>query len=132
MKILIKSLALALSLGFVTSLTSLSEAKPIDRPTAVATYKTGIYSTVSGKLTIALDKATGGAVDILLKGADGKILFSQHLGKNDQTYRTRLNLNDLEDGVYQLEITNGVETTTQTVTLSTKLPSTPNRIVSVN
>ncbi|WP_420148405.1 hypothetical protein [Spirosoma sp.] len=132
MKTLIKSLALALTLGFITFTASISEAKPIGRPTAAVTYKTGIYTTVNGKLSIALDKETGGPVDIRLKAANGRVLFSERLGKNEQTYRTRLNLDDLVDGVYQLEITNGVETTTQTITLSTSHPSLSNRVVSVN
>jgi uncharacterized membrane protein YkoI len=58
----------------------------------VAAYKTGIYTTIEGKLNIALDKETGGAVDIRLKKADGKVLYSEHLGKNEKTaYRVRLN-----------------------------------------
>ncbi|UFH54318.1 T9SS type A sorting domain-containing protein [Spirosoma sp. KNUC1025] len=131
MKTLIKSFALALSLSFVASIASTTEAKPIVRPTSAATYKTGVYTTVHGQLNIALDKEVGGAVDVRLKSADGQVLYSKHLGKKDQTYRTRLNLSDLEDGVYQLEITNGVETTTQNITLSTTKPSVPNRVIAV-
>ncbi|MBD2755010.1 hypothetical protein [Spirosoma validum] len=132
MKTLIKSLALALSLGFVTSAATFAETNPIGRPTSAASFKTGIYSTVTGTLRVSVDKETGGKVDVRLKNADGKTLYTQHLSKNDRNCRLLLNLNDLEDGVYQLEITNGVETTTQNVTLLTKLPSTPNRIVSIN
>lgn len=132
MKTLIKSLALALSLAVVTAAASFAETNPVGRPAAAASYKTGVYSTVAGKLNIALDKATGGAVDIRLKDTSGKVLYAQHVGKNEHSCRLRLNLNDLEDGVYQLEITNGVETTSQNVTLSTKQPSVPNRIVSIN
>ncbi len=131
MKTLIKSLAFALSLAAVTSSVTFAETNPGGKTKVVATYKTGIYMTQSGKLSIALDKEKGGTVSISLKGADGQLLYIQHLGKNDQTYRTRLNLNQLEDGVYQVEITNGVETTTQSVTISTQQPATPNRLVSI-
>lgn len=131
MKTLIKSLALALSLAAVTSSATLAETNPGGKIKEVATYKTGIYMTQGGKLAIALDKQKGGTVSISLKSADGQLLYSQHLGKNDQTYRTRLNLSQLEDGVYQVEITNGVETTTQNVTISTQQPATPNRLVSI-
>ena len=135
MKTLIKPLFLALSLGFVASVPSFAtptDANPIGRPAAVASYKTGIYSTQTGKLNIALDKETGGPVDIRLKDATGKVLYSQHLGKNEHGCRVRLNLNDLEDGAYQVEVTNGVETTTQNITISTNQPSTPSRLISVN
>lgn len=132
MKTFIKSLALALSLGVVTSAVSIVEAKPIGRPTAIAAYKSGIYTSVGGKLNVALDKQTGGTVDVRLKGSDGKVMFVEHIGKNQTQYRTRLNLSELPDGVYQLEITNGVETTTQQVTIATEKPATPTRVVAIN
>ena len=132
MKTLIKSLALALTLGVVTSAATLAETNPGSRPVSSVAYKTGIYTTPTGQLNIALDKQTGGAVDVRLKRADGKVLFVQHVGKNESKYRTRLNLNELADGVYQVEVTNGVETTTQNVTISTQQPSAPSRVISVN
>lgn len=132
MKTLIKSLALALTLSAVTSAVSVAETNPGSRPTSSVAYKTGIYTTQTGQLHIALDKQTGGAVDVRLKRADGKVLFTQHVGKNESKYRTRLNLNELSDGVYQVEVTNGAETTTQNVTISTQQPSAPSRVISVN
>ncbi|GAB3642712.1 T9SS type A sorting domain-containing protein [Spirosoma arcticum] len=125
MKTLIKPLFLALSLTFITA--SLSEAKPGRQ--LVATYKTGIYSTVTGKLQIALDKQAGGSVTVQLKDSDGQLLYSQHLGKKETSFRTRLNVDELPDGNYVLEITNGVETTRQTITLKTKQSTAANRIV---
>ena len=132
MKTLIKPLLVAFSLGLVTLSASFAETNPIGRTAAVASYKTGIYTTIEGKLNVAVNKETGGAVDIRLKKANGTVVYEQHLGKNETAYRVRLDLDELEDGVYQLEITNGVETTTQSVTVVTNQPTTPNRIVAVN
>ena len=135
MKTLIKSLALAFSLAVVTSAASFAnttEANPIGRPSSAASYKSAIYTTVSGKLNIALDKETGGAVDIKLKNVEGAVVYTQHIGKNESKYRTRLNLSELPDGVYQVEITNGVDVTTHSVTLSTQQPNTPARVVALN
>ena len=132
MKTLIKPLLVAFTLGLVTLSASFAEANPIGRTGAVASYKTGIYTTLDGKLNVAVNKETGGAVYIRLKNTDGKVLYAQHLGKNERSCRLRLNLSDLEDGVYQLEITNGVETTAQNVTVATNHPTTPIRIVAVN
>lgn len=128
MKTLIKPLLLALSLSFVA--TSFSEAKP-GRPTG-ATFRTGIYPTIAGKLQIALDKQAGGPVDIQLKSSAGDLLYSQHLGKKEAAFRTRLNVDELPDGDYILTVTNGVETTRQTLTLKTKQPAMVNRIVQTN
>lgn len=132
MKTIIKSLALALSLGVASTTTLLAETNPVNRPAVVAAYKSGIYTNVSGQLNIAVDKEKGGSVDIRLKNTEGRVLFTQHLGRQERICRLKLNLNDLADGLYQLEITNGAETTTQTITLSTNHPVSPSRLVAVN
>jgi hypothetical protein len=137
MKTLIKSLVLALTLGVITTAASFATptngnpTNPIGRPSTVSSYKTGIYSTVTGKLQISLDKTIGGRVDIRLMDTNGKILYAHYLGKHEQGCRVRLNLSDLEDGVYTLEITNGVETT-QSVTISTQRPAIASRVVAIN
>ena len=134
MKTLIKSLAFALSLGVVTSAATFAETNPVGiiRATTAAAYQTGIFTTATGKLQIALDKQTGGAIDIRLKNAEGNVVYRQHVGKNESKFRTRLNMDELPDGVYQVEVTNGVETTTHAVTLSTNQPTTPSRFVAIN
>ncbi len=125
MKTLIKPLFLALSLSFVA--VSVSHAKP-GRPVA-ASFKTGIYSSMTGKVHVALDKETGGPVEIRLTGAKGEVLYSQHLGKKETTFRACLNLDALPDGAYVLNITNGTETTRQTITLKTKQPLLLDRVI---
>ena len=132
MKTLIKSLALSLTLGFVTSSATFANTNPGGRQTVVSSFKSAIYTTVSGKLSIALDKEIGGVVDVQLKNKDGKILYAQHLSKKESKYRRLLNVSELPDGDYQVEITNGVETTTHKMTLSTQQPVAPSRLVAVN
>ena len=132
MKNLIKSLALALTLGIVTSAASFADMKPIGRPNGAVMYRAGVYTTVKGNLNIALDKETGGTIDVRLKNADGTVLYSQQVGKSESQYRSRLNLSVLPDGKYQVEITNGVDTTTHTITLATQQPTTPGRVVALN
>ncbi|GAB3784662.1 hypothetical protein GCM10028818_44760 [Spirosoma horti] len=132
MKTLVKTFVVALSLGVLSSVASFAEGKPGSRPATVAAYKAGIYTSVDGKLNIGLDKEKGGPVDVMLKGTDGKIYYSQHLGKNEKIYRSRLNMSELPDGVYVVEITNGVETTKHQVTLSTKQQEAPARLVAIN
>ncbi|GAB3994404.1 hypothetical protein GCM10028807_32130 [Spirosoma daeguense] len=131
MKTLIKSFALALSLGFATSVATFADVKP-NRPSTAVTYEAGIYTSKDSKLNIALNKEVGGTVSINFKNNNGKVLFSEQLGKNQTTYRTRLNLDELPDGVYQVEITNGVDTKMHTVTIKTEKPENPGRVVAMN
>ena len=117
MKTLITTLALALSLATVT----VAQTNGIDRPTNVARYETGIYTTAAGKLQVSVDKQAGGTVAVSLKDANGSVLFTRRIAKNDTQYRNRFDLSQLPDGTYQLELTNGVDVTRQTVVIVTKL-----------
>ncbi|GAB3952290.1 hypothetical protein GCM10028805_34030 [Spirosoma harenae] len=132
MKTLAKTFALALSMGIITSVASFSEAKPITRPAAAASYQSAVYTTKSGQISVALDKQKGGIVDVRLVNANGDVLYNYRLSKNQSEYRKRLNVSELPDGVYQVEITNGTEVTKHTVTIATQQPTTPSRMVAIN
>ena len=132
MKTLIKPLLVAFALSFVTVSASLADANPIGRRATVATYKASVYPTIQGKLQIALNKETGGMVYVQLKDAAGQVLFSQQVGKNETASRLRLNLSDLPDGAYQVEISNGVDTTIHNVKLATQKPDAPARLIAIN
>ncbi|GAB3773052.1 hypothetical protein GCM10028818_14020 [Spirosoma horti] len=132
MKALINPLVIAFSLTIATFQASFADANPGGRPATVASYKTGMYTTAAGKLQVAVDKEATGAVDIQLVNADGKVLFAQRVAKKETVARLRLTLTDLPDGVYQVRVSNGVDVTTHSVTLSTNQPSFPNRLVAIN
>lgn len=130
MKTSIKSFAFALSLSVVAATTSFAEAKPVTKPSAVS-YQESVYKTKDGKLAIALNKEIGGAVEIRLKNANGEVLYGRHVAKSESQSRLRLDVSELPDGNYQIEITNGVDTKTHTVTLTTQRPETPSRLVTM-
>ncbi|AKD56168.1 T9SS type A sorting domain-containing protein [Spirosoma radiotolerans] len=132
MKALINPLVIAFTLTLATFSVSLANTNPGGRPATVASYKTGMYTTAEGKLQIAVDKEATGAVDIQLVNADGKVLFAQRVAKKETIARLRLTLSDLPDGAYQVRVSNGVDTTTHSVTLSTNQPSAPSRLVAIN
>ncbi|MBO0935420.1 hypothetical protein J2I47_02555 [Fibrella sp. HMF5335] len=128
MKTLIK-LLLALSLGLSLTMASLAAPVGIIHPKTAVAYKTGVYVNASGKLNVALNKETGGNVSVVLKNTKGDILFAHTTGKNEQAYRVRLSLDQLPDGTYTIEFSNGFETTQQTVTLSTSAPAVVQRVI---
>lgn len=131
MKMLIKPLLLTLSLGLPTLTASFATTAPVGiiHPKTAVAFKTGVYVNAGGKLNIALDKDTGGTVSVMLKNAKGDILFSQSVPKKDQQFRVSLDLTQLPDGSYTVACSNGLETTQQTVTLQTKEPTTPRRVI---
>lgn len=132
MKTLLTTLFIAASLT-VTSI-SATQAKngPARKPAQVASYQSGLYTTAEGKLSVALDKQTGGTIDIRLLNQEGKSLYDQQIGKNQTSARLRLDLSELPDGAYQLVISNGRDVTTHAVTISTKPVAMSARLVALN
>ena len=133
MKALINPFLIAFALATATFSASFADnINPGGRPASVASYKTGMYTTAEGKLQIALDKDATGAVDIQLVNAEGKVLFAQRVAKKETVARLRLTVSDLPDGAYQVRVSNGVEVTTHSVTLATRQPSAPSRLIAIN
>lgn len=129
MKTLAHSFLFSLTFAAALSTGSFSEAKPIDRPTEAATYQAGVYVASDSKLHVAVDKHAGGHVTLRLRDTKGALLYDDYLGKKAYKYRTKLNLENLPDGTYQLEVSNGVETKSQTVTIATQRTALSARLI---
>jgi hypothetical protein len=129
MKSFAKSLIVALTLGVTTSFSSFAGTTVTEQPTDSVSFKSGIYTSNDGKLHVALDKQTGSVVTIQLKNNQGVTLYTQRLGKKAENCRLAFNVDNLKDGIYQLDITDGVATVSKSVTLKTHQPEAPKRLV---
>ncbi|GAB3319032.1 hypothetical protein GCM10027299_11220 [Larkinella ripae] len=131
MKTLVNFLLVALTLGCF-SRAQAETHKPIGGPKKAAAFQTGIYTTSEGKLQIALRKQTGGTVRIRLVNSAGVELLYHKIGKRREATRLRLDVSALPDGLYRVEITNGLETTTREVTLAATHASVAPRLIAIN
>lgn len=132
MKTLLTPLFVAASLIVASFSTAHAESDPARRPSQAASYQSGLYTTAEGKLSIALDKQTGGTVAVRFVNQTGQVLFDQQIGKRQTTARLRLDLSDLPDGAYQVVISNGKDVTTHAVTISTKPVASSARLIALN
>ncbi|AKD55088.1 T9SS type A sorting domain-containing protein [Spirosoma radiotolerans] len=135
MKALIKPLLVAFSLTLVSLSSSFANAAVSPSKadsTVAAAYKSGMYTTTEGKLNIAIEKQTSGTVEIRMTNSAGKELFAQRVGKRQKIARLRLDVSALPDGVYQVSISNGVDTTVNNITLATQQPSLAARQIALN
>jgi hypothetical protein len=71
-------------------------------------------------------------VVVRLTNSAGTEVFAQQIGKRQQAARLRLDVSALTDGIYNVVITNGVDTTTQEVKLSTQHSVAVPRVVAFN
>lgn len=136
MKTLINTLLVAFSLTLVNLSASLAGTTPVSLAkadsTVAATYKSGMYTNAEGKLNIAVEKQAGGTVEIRMTNSAGKELFAQRVGKRQKMARLRLDVSSLPDGVYQVSISNGVDTMVHHLTLATQQPSVSARQIALN
>lgn len=124
MKTLFASALIALTLGVTSNSFAEDNERTTNAPTAKASFQTGIYSSVDGtRLNVNVNKVKGSKVTILLKNTKGDLLEFQRLGKNEEQLRTRFDLRALQDGTYQVEITDGKTKQVQEVRLQSNTPA---------
>lgn len=131
MKTLLKSLLVAFSMTIVSSSASFATSRPTPVE-KVAAYQSSLYTDAKGQLRIAVDKQTGGVVNVRLVNAKGKEFFVQEIGKRQKKARLSLDISSLPDGAYEVAISNGVDTKVNHLTLATQQPSFANRLVAVH
>lgn len=121
MKTFTKTFAVAMMAG-ILSFTSVFAGDRTE-PATSTSYKVGMY--VSQKtmvLNVMVEKPAGKPVIIRLKDKEGQLLAMQAIKRNGERAWSRFNLSGLNDGTYQVEITNGDEITRKDITLSTQKP----------
>lgn len=95
-----------------------------------STFGTGIYATKTGKINVLIDKAnTESKTTLLLKNADGSIVYRETVSKEHKKFGRTLNLDAMDAGKYQLDIISGNEIQTKTFELADQKVE---RILTVN
>lgn len=133
MKTLVSSLLVAL---FVTAST-VSFARTDDRTPreskTVAAFKVGVYPSVeSTKLNVLIAKETGADISVQLRNEQGYVLATQWVSKKETSCRLRFDLSELEDGKYQVVVSDGTTKTVKEMNLATKTPVQVDRLISLN
>jgi hypothetical protein len=134
MKTLISTLALALTLGTVSLANSVvPTANPDGKARSVA-YKSVAYQSVvypsqtAPVVHVVVEKEQGGRIDVRFKSKTGAILAEQSIGKAAEKVAMKFRVDELPDGIYTIEVSNGSDRTTQQIKLGTKVQETPRTI----
>ena len=136
MKTLIKSLAVALTVGvvsFSTSVAATSASTPAStiRPVVHAAYQSAVYpSQFEPVINVIIQKEEGSVVLVRVKTNVGETLAERSVGRGKEKVAMKFRLNELPDGMYRVEITNGRDVTTKDIKLSTQPQESP-RIIAL-
>jgi hypothetical protein len=118
MKTSIKTFVCALAL-VAAAFTANADDKEIKKS---AGFGTGIYTTKSGKINLAVDKADANAVTtIVLRNSKNETLYRETVGKDNQKFGRLLNVDALGEGKYEIQITSNSVTESRFFELSEKL-----------
>ncbi|MEI7586316.1 hypothetical protein [Runella sp.] len=119
MKTIIKSIACALALTTTVAFAHPTEDKTSNnRPEA--TFESSAFVTADANLRVAIKKNAPQKVYLTLKNNEGQVLFAETIGKSEMAYAAKINVSDLTDGNYQLEIVSGKNRVVKQLNLSSK------------
>ncbi len=106
MKTTIKTIAVILGLAFSTASYASGDDKTTTKPVS---YEVGAYISNDSKIRVGIKKDFGKRLSVYLKDANGNVIFEENLGKKRANYAVKLNLTELQDGEYSLEVLSGNE-----------------------
>lgn len=130
--IFVGALALASTVAFASSKESKKsnprvENHTIESRTAV-TFETSAYVTKDASIKLAVKKNAPERVYITLRSANNDILYRETINKNEMSYAAKINVNELTDGVYRLEIATDKDRVVKRLNLSSSKAETERKI----
>jgi hypothetical protein len=131
MKSLIASAFLALTIA-TTSSSFAADHK--ETAGTQSTYQSVVYPLINtSSIRVNVNKQKDAKINVTLKNESGMILASERLGKGHESSAIRFDLNQLQDGIYQVEISDGNTKQVKEVKLQTSAPSvTTERHIAMN
>lgn len=108
----------ALLLSTTLTFANTDKEKEVEAPYEVGMYFDGSTNTIK----TFYEKEKGQNLKVELKNTKGQTLHTSYVPKKASTARINFNVEDLPDGTYVLEITDGNNTTTKSLVLDTTEP----------
>lgn len=116
MKTLVKTLICAAALSVSTI--SFAGEKKSTADKSSATFNASVYVAKDASIRVAVAKTAPSNVEIVLKNGKNEIVYSNNIDKNALKSSYKLNVDQLEDGEYTLEITSSSKTISKQVQLT--------------
>ncbi|RRB06669.1 hypothetical protein [Larkinella rosea] len=121
MKSLFTSALIALTLTATSASFANENSKSGEK---ASTFKSVVYPVInSSKIRVNVNKEKGARILVTLKNEAGETLATEHLRKADESSAIRFDLGQLEDGNYQVEVSDGWNKQVKEVKLHTTAPT---------
>lgn len=94
-------------------------------------FDASAYVTVNHEIRVAVQKSANVPVVVLLKNKNNQVIYEQSIGKKEEKYALKLNVDELADGDYELEIKSSEGSIRKQVSLSTQPVQQSNRTIAM-
>lgn len=104
-----------------------------DNPTSpkALSFGASAYVTIDNQIRVAVNKNEEVPVEILLRNANDLIVFRQTISKKDLKYALKMNVDELTDGKYELEIKSDEGSIKKELNLTTQTSQATSRVVAM-
>ena len=94
-------------------------------------FDASAYVTTTHQIRVAVQKSTDVPVTILLRSKDNQVLYRQTINQKETKYAVKLNVDELADGQYELEVKSAEGSIRKQLTLSSQPVEQTSRIVAM-
>ena len=111
----------------------LLSAATLTNPTTPATlpFDASAYVTINNQVRVAVQKTADVNVVVLLRNKANDILFRQNISKKESKYAVKLNVDELVDGQYEIEVKSNEGSIRKQLNLSTTPVQKASRIIAM-
>ncbi|QHW01559.1 hypothetical protein G8759_27995 [Spirosoma aureum] len=111
----------------------LMSAATLANPTTPKTmsFDASAFVTIDNQIRVSVSKTAEVPVEIVLRNAENQVIFRQDISKKEAKYAVKLNVNELADGKYELEVKSNEGSIRKQLNLSTRPVAQTTRIVAM-
>ena len=111
----------------------LLSATTLTNPTTTKglSFDASAYVTINHEIRVAVQKTAAVPVVILLRSKDNQVLYRQTISLNEAKYAVKLNVDELADGQYELEVKSSEGSIRKQLSLSTTPVEQPSRAIAM-
>ncbi|WP_338877047.1 hypothetical protein WBJ53_15435 [Spirosoma sp. SC4-14] len=94
-------------------------------------FDASAYVTINNQIRVAVNKKAETPVVILLKSSDNQVIYRQSIDRKTEKYAVKLNVDELADGKYELEVASKEGSIRKELNLTTKPVKRANRVIAM-
>lgn len=113
------------------AIVSTTSVDPAAAPKSLS-FDASAYVTVNNQIRVAVEKTNAEPVVVLLRDKKSRVLFQQFVGKKEQKYAVKLDVAELANGTYELEVKSKDGSIRKEVNLGTQPTEASTRLVVMN